>query len=149
MEDKKSMCKRCMEIPSIFRSIVSIDFTFKAPNIVEKIIWATIGIVGLFWVAYFVTYLVTHKNPITITSTDVKLSDLKYPAITICPKTANKFAIVERLGNYLNENSKELKNLLKIFALAITFLSKSTKNIAEDKYTKQSCKIENNDVCKV
>ena len=156
MEDKKSICKRWKEIPIIFRSIASIDLTFKAPNVIEKLIWAIIGMFGLFWAIYFVTYLMTVKNPITYTSLDVNLSDLKYPAMTVCSETSTKFAIAERMGNYLNGNSKKLQHLLKIYTVAMTFFSK-TKNDWNDKqrakdmyFEKYRCRsAERKDVCKV
>ena len=153
MEDKKSICKRCKEIPNIFRSITSIDLTFKAPNVIEKLIWAIIGMFGLFWAIYFVTYLMTVKNPITFTSLDVKLSDLKYPAMTVCSETSTKFAIAERMGNYLNGNSPKLQHLLKIYTVAMTFFSKTKndKQRAKDMYFyKYRCRSsERKDVCKV
>ena len=75
-------------------------------------------------ISYFITNLAIENNTFTIRSTNAKLSDLKYPAMTICSKASNKFAIAERMGNYLNGNSKKLKQLLKIFAVSITFMSK-------------------------
>ena len=33
---------------------------------------------------------------------DSETSDLKYPAVTICPKISTKYAIAERLGNYID-----------------------------------------------
>ena len=30
--------------------------------------------------------------------------DLKYPAVTICPKVSTKYGIAERLGNYIDPN---------------------------------------------
>ena len=162
VENRKSICRRCKEIPkiifkqckeipNILRGIVSIDLTFKASNVLEKLIWTSIGIIGTLWAIYFIAFLVTNKNPIIDTSLDVKLSDLKYPAMTICSETSTKFAIAERLGNYLNGNSKKLKHLLKIYTLAMTFFSKSHKNIATDKYRDQHrCNgSERNAVCKV
>ena len=33
---------------------------------------------------------------------DSETTDLKYPAVTICPKISTKYAIAERLGNYID-----------------------------------------------
>ena len=33
---------------------------------------------------------------------DFETTDLKYPAVTICPKISTKYAIAERLGNYID-----------------------------------------------
>ena len=162
VKDKKSMCKRCKDIPIIFykrckeiptilRGIASIDLTFKASNVIEKLIWSAIGLFGVFWAIYFISYLVTVKNPITFTNLEVKLSDMKYPAMTICSKTSTKFAIAERMGNYLNGNSKKLKHLLNIYTVAMTFFSNSDKKNANYMYfEKYKCRrSERKDVCKV
>ena len=125
MEETASCCKRWNNIPGILRSVLFIDLTFKASNIVEKLIWVAIGLIGLLWAGVFITNLAIENNTFTIRSTNTKLSDLKYPAMTICSKASNKFAIAERMGNYLNGNSEKLKHLLKIFAVAITLMSNS------------------------
>ena len=45
---------------------------------------------------------------------DVDKDLLKYPAITICPKVSTKYAIAERLGNYIDPNNLPKKvSLLK------------------------------------
>ena len=64
------------------RGIISIDLTFKASNLLEKLVWTVIGLFGVSWAIYFIIYLMTSKNPFTETSLDVKLSDMKYPAMT-------------------------------------------------------------------
>ena len=125
MENIISCCKRWKNILGILRSVLFIDLTFKASNIVEKLIWLTIGLIGLLWASVFITNFVIEKNTFTIRSTNVQLSDLKYPAMTICSKASTKFAIAERMGNYLNGNSEKLQHLLKIFAVAITLMSNS------------------------
>ena len=33
---------------------------------------------------------------------DIEKNDLKYPAVTVCPKVSTKYAITERLGNFLD-----------------------------------------------
>ena len=33
---------------------------------------------------------------------DSEKTELKYPAVTICPKISTKYAIAERLGNYID-----------------------------------------------
>ena len=33
---------------------------------------------------------------------DSETTELKYPAVTICPKISTKYAIAERLGNYID-----------------------------------------------
>ena len=36
---------------------------------------------------------------------DTDAIDLKYPAVTICPKVSTKYGIAERLGNYIDPNN--------------------------------------------
>ena len=123
MENQKSNCKRRKSVIEYFRSITCIDLAFKATNVLEILMWVVIGISGVMWAGYFITHLATDKNPIIVTQIEAKLTDIKYPAMTICSKASTKYAIAERMGNYLNGNSKKLKHLLKIFAVAITFMS--------------------------
>ena len=33
---------------------------------------------------------------------NVETTDLKYPAVTLCPKVTTRWGIVERLGNYID-----------------------------------------------
>ena len=62
MEETASCCKRWNNIPGILRSVSFIDLTFKASNIVEKLIWLTIGLMGLAWAGIFITNLVITKE---------------------------------------------------------------------------------------
>ena len=50
-----------------FKTIKAIDMTFKAKNVLEKLFWALVGCLGLFWVVYFIHDIVQDHNPITIT----------------------------------------------------------------------------------
>ena len=148
MERIRSCCNKWRNIPGIFRGILFIDLTFKATNIVEKLVWLTIGLVGILWAGVFITNLIIQRNTFTVRSSDKKLTDIKYPAMTICSKASTKFAIAERMGNYLNGNSEKLKHVLKIFAVAITFMSKHDSNetkLIYDKdclnYYEEECKV--------
>ena len=143
MERIRSCCNKWGNIPGIFRGILFIDLTFKATNVVEKLIWLTIGLVGLLWAGFFITNLITQRNTFIVRSFDKKLSDMKYPAMTICSKTSTKFAIAERMGNHLNGNSEKLKHVLKIFAVAITFMStheNATKIYTDSAWPKYNCR---------
>lgn len=154
MEKKESCCNRWNNIPTIIRSILFIDLTSKATNVVEKLFWLTIGLMGVVWVGVFMTALVTQRNTVTVRNYETKLSELKYPAMTICSKASTKYAIAERMGNYLNGNFEKLKHVLKIFAVAITFMKPFTKKTANDLYKGDywhiSCtKITQGEECKV
>ena len=43
---------------------------------------------------------------------DTDAIDLKYPAVTICPKVSTKYGIAERLGNYIDPNNLPDKAML-------------------------------------
>ena len=71
------------------RGITTIDLAFKSTNIVEKIMWVIILLIGTFWVCYFIQlqFQIWAEQPsIVTTAENVKLSDLNYPAMTICSK---------------------------------------------------------------
>ena len=55
-----------------------------------------------------------------------KKAELKYPAVTICPKVSTKYAIAERLGNYIDPMNlpKELLALRHDFFMCATGLNK-------------------------
>ena len=87
-----------------FRQIASINYACQAKNILEKVLWSAIFLIGMLYAIYFTAQMFDGNSSI-ISRIDVKLSDLNYPAMTICPLGSTKYAIAERLGNYLDENS--------------------------------------------
>ena len=113
------------------RNITTIDLAFQAKNILEKILWAIIGIIGTVWVFYFigVQFKFWAQHPYLVTKGDFKLADITYPAITICSKGSTKYGIAERLGNYIDSSKVRVKdfpvNLLLLYAA-------STKEITDD-----------------
>ena len=59
---------------------------------------------------------------------NVEKTDLKYPAVTLCPKVSSRYGIAERLGNYIDPLNlpKELLSLRhEYFMCAIGLLKKS------------------------
>ena len=99
------------------RNITTIDLAHKTANILEKILWATIGIVGTIWAFFFIgsQFQMWNENPWLSTKADVDLSQLNYPAITFCSDGATKYAVAERLGNYIDpasmNRSQDITNL--------------------------------------
>ena len=62
---------------------------------------------------------------------NIETTDLKYPAVTICPKISTKYAIAERLGNYIDplNSPEELLSLRHDFlTCAFGFGKKSYNN---------------------
>ena len=75
MEMIRSCCKKWRNIPGIFRGILFIDLTFKATNIVEKLFWMTVGLMGILWAGFFIVHLVMQRNTFTVRTFDKKLSN--------------------------------------------------------------------------
>ena len=48
-------CNSHQELIVELRNITTIDLTYKAANLLEKILWAFIGIIGTVWAVYFIT----------------------------------------------------------------------------------------------
>ena len=88
------------------KSVTTIDLACKAENVIEKLIWLSLGILGIIWAAYFVALIIQDENPVVKVELDVPLTEIRKPAITICNKGSTKYGIVERLGNHLD--SKDL-----------------------------------------
>ena len=88
--------------------ICILDLTWKSTFILEKLLWAFIGITGTIWAIYFISFNFNHwnENPAVMSKKHMKLSDLKYPAMTICTEGSTKLSIAERLGNYLDTSQK-------------------------------------------
>ena len=71
------------------RGITTIDFVYKAANIIEKIFWLIILLIGTIWACYFITLqfqLWTEQPSIVTNALDFDLADLSFPAMTICSK---------------------------------------------------------------
>ena len=88
------------------RGIKSIDMTFKAKNVVEQFFWGSFGIIGVTWAVFFILNVLQDNNPIIIRRQDFQLSDLNYPAITVCTDVNTKYSMIERLGNYFDSTKK-------------------------------------------
>ena len=71
------------------RGITTIDFVYKAANIIEKIFWLIVLLIGTIWACYFITLqfqLWTEQPSIVTNALNVDLADLNLPAMTICSK---------------------------------------------------------------
>ena len=85
------------------KAIATIDLAFKSVSILEKLFWASICLLGITYAIYCIALQLQlwNQNPSIISNIHVELSDLNYPAMTICPQGTTKNAIAERLGNFL------------------------------------------------
>ena len=113
------MTIKTRELFDELKNIRTIELINATKNVVAKLLWATLGITGIFWAFYFVpnNYDVWQNNPSIISRASMSLSKIEYPAISIATPGSTKYAIAERLANYIKPNSlpgklKEIRNLL-------------------------------------
>ena len=151
----KTMGKKLGRLKDELKNIRTIELAYQKNLFIEKILWAVLGIIGVAWAFYFVpsNLEVWKNNPSIVSKGNVDLSEIDYPAITIAPSGITKFAIVERLGNYLKpektpDELKQMKSLL--FKCAV--LPKHNPSYDTDfryyKSTKSSC-YSNSEECEV
>ena len=90
----------------------------QASNIVEIFLWISLGILGITWILYIMNVMIKDENPLLAIRGDIDLSEIEYPAITICSEKTTKYAFAERLGNYVDPELKlpyRLKKLQRKF----------------------------------
>ena len=112
----KRSCK-CNEAITEIENITTIGLACKAQTILEKLFWILLGVGGFGWSVYFISqqFIIWSNNPLIIQKSDVELNEINYPAITICSQTSTRYAIAERLGNYIDPENmpEELLSLLE------------------------------------
>ena len=100
------------DVLSELRTITTIDLAHKATSLLEKLLWALIGIIGTVWFFYFIgiQFKLWAQHPYLVIKGDFQLADINYPAITFCSKGSTKYAIAERLGNYIDSSKVRVKD---------------------------------------
>ena len=70
------------------RTITTIDLTFQSKNSIERIFWVAVAIFGVFIGFYCSIHVISAwtQNPTIITREHLTISDIDYPAISICSK---------------------------------------------------------------
>ena len=86
------------------KKIATVGLACKATNYIEKILWIAFGGAGIVWAVFFLTTLFQEWEESAGIMTRGNFV-LNYPAITICPKVSNKYAITEQLGNFLDQSN--------------------------------------------
>ena len=126
------------------RSIAVVDLAFQSTSYVEKLLWAIIGILSTVWLCQVIPdqIRIWEENASIITKGHIDLSDVKYPAISICPQSITKYAITEELGNYLRPDL----NLPEVFATVRKDLFICATNM--DEFFKKWKRNTYNDTCK-
>ena len=103
------------------KAILSLKLISSSKSILEKLFWSIIAFGGTIYIANIVTNQITYwdKNPVLKTNDIIPLSELKLPAITFCHKGIQKYALAERLGNYIDCNKNIPKEIFELRSHAI------------------------------
>ena len=94
--------------------ILSIKLAFEASAIIEKIIWISFAILGS---SYFGHLLISQivswdEHSVMVFKGYESNSNIDYPAVTFCTRTNSKYAVMERIGNFLDLDSDFMKKYI-------------------------------------
>ena len=98
------------------RNITTLNLIFNSTNFFEKIIWASIAILGTIFI-YEVMFIQLENwriNPTLMTKEMKKLSDMPLPSMTFCHKGLLKYGIAEKLANLIDPEKEVPKEVLDI-----------------------------------
>ena len=103
------------------KAILSIKLISSSKSVLEKLFWISIAFGGTIYITYIVTNQISYwgENPVLKTTDIISLSRLELPAITFCHKGIQKFALAERLGNYIDCNKNIPKEIFELRSHAI------------------------------
>ena len=117
---------------SELKNVRTIDLASVSRTVLEKFFWTIIGILGIAWAIYFLPnqFELWSNNPSILLLKDVPLSDIPYPLLSIIPKGITKYAVAERLGNYvlpdqLPEKLKRLREIIFEYYVLSDYYAKS------------------------
>ena len=98
------------------REFTFFDLTYKTSSILEKLLWITLGVLGVIWVINVISnlILVFEEGPSIISKGNTELSKIINPAITICYDGSPKYDVAEQLGNYLDPQLELPKQLITL-----------------------------------
>ena len=111
---RSNITKGLRMIANEIESIGSIELAVKATNILERFLWVTFFVIGVSWLGYFMTGVIDDVNPKTSIRMPLEISDLEYPAITLCSDVTTKYTITEVLGNHIDPTVKLPSKLEKM-----------------------------------
>ena len=89
-----------------FHGFTSVRLIHATQNVLEKIFWISIAIVGTIWIGDLFINQVNYwnENPVLVTKGTKALSEITAPAVTFCHKGVLKYSLVENLVNILDIN---------------------------------------------
>ena len=68
----------------------------------------------MIWIIYFIKHNIEDENPLIGRRINIDISEVEYPAITLCSELTTKYAFAERLGNYLDPDESHPDLLPKL-----------------------------------
>ena len=98
------------------RNITTISLIANTANFIEKIIWASVAILGTIFI-YDVMFIQLENwrlTPTLMTKEMRKLSDMPLPSMTFCHKGLQKYGVVEKLANMIDPQKEVPKEVLAI-----------------------------------
>ena len=109
------------ELKTELFNIRTINLSSSAKNIAEKVLWASIAILGTIWIGSIGMSQLNfwNENPVLVTKGVKSLSDLNKPTITLCHKGMQNFGFVERMANYIDTTKEIPKEVFEIRNVAI------------------------------
>lgn len=115
----RSMVIKSRELSDELKNIRSIELAYSSKNVVLMFVWTILGLIGIAWAFYLFpnNYDVWKHNPSIISKANLDLRQIDYPAISISVPGVTKYALAERLGNYIQPKKlpiqiRKLRNLL-------------------------------------
>ena len=110
-----NMGEKFLHLSKELKNVKTVELASKNSFFLERIFWAILGVIGIAWAFYFVpqNFQVWNNIPSIKMQGDLDLSQIRYPSISITPSGTTKYAIAERLGNYLDPKELPL-NLRKV-----------------------------------
>ena len=87
-----------------FKAILSVKLITQAKNVFEQVFWSFIVLLATIYISYIMIASLNYwnENPRLVTKGSKPLSEMKQPAVTFCHKGLQKYAVVERLANYID-----------------------------------------------
>ena len=96
--------------------ITTLNLFLNSTNILEKLLWVTIAVLGTLFIYDIVfaqlTYWQMHPD-ITVYGRK-KLAEIEPPAITLCSSGLQKYGLIERMANYIDPKKDVPHGLLAI-----------------------------------
>ena len=109
------------KIKEELNNITSFNLFSNSRNLIEKILWAAIAILGTIFIYNVVSTQLQYweEHPAVTSLQTMDLNDFKLPAVTFCHKGLQKYSIVERFANYIDPEKNVPEEFFKIRNIGI------------------------------